>query len=478
MGFGGVHGDMAEAYAWGQEVQLGYFKHPPFWAWLTFAWFEVFPRENWSFYLLSALNGAAGLWGAWALAGLFLGRSERLIVVLLLMLTPCYGLMALKLNANTILLSLWPWTTYFFVRSLKTRSIADSMLLGLFAGLGMLSKYYTLLLLAALFAAALLSEERRRYFRSPAPYVAAALCALMFLPHVWWVAEHGGPLRYAKSRFEFTTLETLGWSLGTTGAPLVFCGGAIIVLLAALRVSPAAALQKVSGWAARPANAWIMALALLPFLITLAMGFIGQAKISTAYTIPIFYMVPILALMALGQGFNERAARIIAGCAAVILAGVTVGSPAIAFARFKFEAPTAVEPRMEVAAAATELWHTEMPGKLEIVAGTNVYAESISFYSPDSPSQFIGFNYDWSPWITPARIKEEGLLIVCTATDVVCLERSKTMTTAGSKQFVRRFAKELYGVRAAEHEFVFTLVPRLEGAQLSHLVSGRGVGGG
>src|SRR3990172_10423637 len=80
---GGIHGDMAEAYAWGQEVQLGYFKHPPFWAWLTFAWFEIFPRENWSFYLLSALNGTAGLWGTWALAGLFLGRSERLIVVLL-----------------------------------------------------------------------------------------------------------------------------------------------------------------------------------------------------------------------------------------------------------------------------------------------------------------------------------------------------------------------------------------------------------
>ena len=117
LGFGGIHGDMGEAYAWGQELQLGYDKHPPFWAWLTFAWFEIFPRENWSFYLLASLNAAAGLWGTWVLAGQFLRPHQRLAVVLLLMLSPCYSVMALKLNANTILLSLWPWATYFFVRS-------------------------------------------------------------------------------------------------------------------------------------------------------------------------------------------------------------------------------------------------------------------------------------------------------------------------------------------------------------------------
>jgi hypothetical protein len=334
----------------------------------------------------------------------------------------------------------------------------------------MLSKYYTLLLLAALLAAALLSAERWRYFRSPAPYLAAAVCALMFLPHVWWVIEHGGPLAYAKSRFEFTTLETLRWSLDTTAAPLVYCGFALAVLLIALRLSPAAALRKLAGWAAVPANAWILPLAVLPFALTLAMGFIGQAKVSLAYTIPIFYMVPIAALMAFGQGFDERAGQIIAACAALVLVVATLGSPAIAYARFKFEAPTAVEPRMEVASAATALWHAEMPGKLEIVAGTNVYAESIAFYSPDSPSQFIGFNFDWSPWITARRIRQDGLLIVCTAADPECLEESKKRMTAGSKQLVRRIAKEFYGTLGAEREFVFTLIPRLDEPRLSQLV--------
>jgi hypothetical protein len=38
-----IHNDMAEAYDWGREFQLGYFQHPPFWAWIAGLWFEVFP---------------------------------------------------------------------------------------------------------------------------------------------------------------------------------------------------------------------------------------------------------------------------------------------------------------------------------------------------------------------------------------------------------------------------------------------------
>ena len=38
-----IHNDMAEAYVWGQEFQLGYNQHPPFWAWICGLWF------SWSF---------------------------------------------------------------------------------------------------------------------------------------------------------------------------------------------------------------------------------------------------------------------------------------------------------------------------------------------------------------------------------------------------------------------------------------------
>ena len=66
-----IHNDMAEAYAWGREFQLGYNQHPPFWAWICGAWFMVFPRAGWVFAILTSLNAAIGLLGSWKLIGRF-----------------------------------------------------------------------------------------------------------------------------------------------------------------------------------------------------------------------------------------------------------------------------------------------------------------------------------------------------------------------------------------------------------------------
>ena len=41
-----IHNDMAEAYVWGRQFELGYFQHPPFWAWVAGLWFEVFPPHR------------------------------------------------------------------------------------------------------------------------------------------------------------------------------------------------------------------------------------------------------------------------------------------------------------------------------------------------------------------------------------------------------------------------------------------------
>lgn len=103
-----IHNDMAEAYVWGREFQLGYFQHPPFWAWIAGLWFEVFPRADLAFTLLATLNAGLGLYGSWLLIGDFADGDRRLAATVLLLLTPFYTFLALKFNANSIFLSLWP----------------------------------------------------------------------------------------------------------------------------------------------------------------------------------------------------------------------------------------------------------------------------------------------------------------------------------------------------------------------------------
>jgi len=160
---GAIHNDMAEAYAWGHEFQLGYEKHPPFWAWLAGVWFEFFPRSDWAFALLAMSNAGLGLYGSWMLIGDFADGERRLAATALLLLTPFYTFLALKYNANSIFLSLWPWTMHFFIRSIDDCHLADAILFGLFIGLALLSKYLAVILAATCFVAALVHPLRRAY---------------------------------------------------------------------------------------------------------------------------------------------------------------------------------------------------------------------------------------------------------------------------------------------------------------------------
>ena len=166
---GALHQDMIEAYSWGREFQLGYYKHPPFWAWIAGAWFEVFPRTNWAFYLLANLNAGIAILGVWQLAGLFTQGMHRLNATLLIVLIPFYTIQGHQYNANYMQLSLWPWTVYFFVISMEHRRLRDAIAFGVLAAAGMLSKYYSALLLMSCFAASFAHPDWRRYYRSPAP---------------------------------------------------------------------------------------------------------------------------------------------------------------------------------------------------------------------------------------------------------------------------------------------------------------------
>ena len=119
---GAIWDDMLEAWAWGQQFQLGYYKHPPLYAWVAGLWFKILPRSDASCYALSALNIGAGLVGVWRLSGLLLRRYARLSTVSLLLFTPSFQYLATNFNANTILLSIWPWTAYYFVKPLQSNS--------------------------------------------------------------------------------------------------------------------------------------------------------------------------------------------------------------------------------------------------------------------------------------------------------------------------------------------------------------------
>ena len=162
------YGDMVENYAWGQTWEWGSFKHPPLFAWLVRLWFSVFPTEVWAYFLLSYVNAAVGALGIVALATLWLPPSHdvrrdnaRLLALLFALASLPYANLAAKFNADTVLLSLWPWTAFCFFRAARPgAALGWSVALGVLAAAAMLGKYFSGVLLLSLFLISLLRPWR------------------------------------------------------------------------------------------------------------------------------------------------------------------------------------------------------------------------------------------------------------------------------------------------------------------------------
>jgi len=456
-----IHGDMAEAYVWGREFQLGYNQHPPLWAWICGAWFLVFPRAGWAFALLASLNAGVGLLGAWRLIGCFASRDKRSAATLLLLLTPFYTFLAYKYNANSIFLSIWPWTLFFFVRSLDGRAPSDAVWFGACMGLALLSKYYALILAATCLIAALQHPSRARYFASASPYVSVAVAAALCAPHLAWLAASGAPpLRY------LSRISGLGFAAAGLFAAKAFFGAlaqnAVVFAVVAIvaRARPGEAAATIRAQAANPRFRLIAILATAPLILTVVAGLALRTKVSTNMLIGTFSLMPLLAIEIAGSRRVERLGVVAARLAAALSLGALVASPAVALARAWFSRDANdVQPRRELAVEATRLWREKTGRPLAYVAGSDFYESAVVFYSPERPHGFIHFDFFRNRWVTPRLLAEGGLLSVCVADDGACLAATAALATEQATRTEIALAHEFFGRRAEPVSFVVTVIP-------------------
>jgi 4-amino-4-deoxy-L-arabinose transferase-like glycosyltransferase len=453
----GLNHDMIESYVWGHEFQLGYYKHPPFWAWVAGLWFHVFPTNGSSFAVLSAINAGLGLLGCWYLVGCFTSGNKRLAAVALLLASPFYTLFAYKYNANTIFLSIWPWTAYFFLRSMQSRAPVDAVLLGILAGIAALSKYYAIVLLFSCLVASILHSQRRAYFRSASPYLSVASCGAVIAPHVGWLIVNGfQPFHY----FEGETGHGLAFVAHQTIDLFAQYLLPQIVIVLVVLFGGGARFSSRLGHLARE-NRVLLVLACGPFVLTVFLSVLFRVLITSNTALSTFCLAP-LALIELTEGGNiarmKRAALALAAASTVV---ALLAAPVLAYAHavgLMRGTPGINDPSEELAGAATTMWHATMRSPVAFVAGTQLYADSIVFYSPDHPSELIDFDHEKSPWVSKAALLRGGLLIACLASDQKCLLQAAAQT--GGRTLTERISLQhkAFGQSGRMVEFVLFLV--------------------
>ena len=420
-----LSGDMVEAFAWGQGFEWGYAKHPPLMAWMAGAWFAVMPLTQSSFALLAALNTAIGLAGFALLCREFLPRRWWLPALAAAMLTPGTTTMAMRFNANAVLVATWPWATAFFVRFMRRGRAADALACALACALAMLGKYFSAVLLAALLLAALAHSPWRARLASRNTVLALAALAVLLAPHLTWLAGHDfGPLVYMREATHLANDSPLQRAIHFGYSHLAFpvLGFGLIavsVLGPGRRPMVVAALRDLLRPSASPA--WT--LALLPVLLTVIVTALTGARTSVVWGLPMSMgLVLLFATRLAAQGIAPQP-RAAATYLAVIWLAVVALAPLAWWLDARRQAPTAADPREELAQAVSAEWSRRYETPLRWVCGTAALAAAVSFYADTHPRYWSAVDTRrHTPWADPATLRAQGSAMVCDLADRGCRE--------------------------------------------------------
>ena len=411
-----LHHDLLEFYAWGRTPAWGYDNHPPLGPWMATAWFAVFPTQDWAFTLLAALNAALGLYCVDLVARQYLSGEKRLLVQVLLLLTPAFTFHGLRLNATNLLLWTWPLATFCFLRAFRTRTLGWAVAAGAAAALAMLGKYVSGVLVAGFALAALLHPARSAYLRSPSPYVSALVGFVLLAPNIGWLlASEASPLRFAmrshgdasNARVLFVTTRYLLAALAYTSVMLL---AAWFVLR--LRRSEWRDALWPSDPDRRPLAVISWTLLLLPCGLALALGL----RLLSLSSLPGVFPLPIL-LLATAQGYAPERARLLPRAVAILACALLILAPVHAYLLQRYGTRQASNHYRLVTAEIEKLWRAHTAQRLAFVGGERQIAVAVSFYSADHP-QFIQDTDDISP---AGPFPERNTALVCSADKAPCV---------------------------------------------------------
>jgi hypothetical protein len=151
-----------------------------------------------------------------------------------------------------------------------------------------------------------------------------------------------------------------------------------------------------------------------PLVLAVIGAAVSGSSLKVAWGSSMFNLAGILAIALTSRHFNGEALRRISVCAGVLLIVLPLGyALVIAVWSLRAGAPLRVNwPQAEISERFVDLWERETRQPLRIVSGNRWIAGLVGVTAADNPSILSGPELAASPWITPARLEKEGMLVV------------------------------------------------------------------
>lgn len=442
---GDLHPDVLETWTLGRSIEWGSAKHPPLMSWVARAWTSVFPLTNWSFQLMALTNSAIALWIVDLISRRFVQGNKRLIVLLLLMLTPIYQFHAQRFNANSVLLATWPLATYCFLRSFETRQLGWAVAAGAAAALAMLGKYYSVFLIVSFIFAATLHQGRRAYFSSAAPWVSMITGLVALAPHLHWLATTGAkPFDYALATHAGKPFDR------SLADALLFAPGAAMVL-----ALPAAAWILIAGdrlrkfrqdFLALNEGLWLLFLVSIGTVVFPPIAAVAlKSDLQPIWALQGLFLFAILVVCGASYPILRlHTVKLAAAAFGIAVLSVVVVAPGHALYRNSYPLHEGRNFYRKAAEELTRRWHLHSDKKLLAVGGDDDLAFAVAFYSPDHPLYERPLvNPNTAPTLDSALLGK-GWASLCLDEDEACIN-----AIANTALFAPRFVSHRFKVSSS-----------------------------
>lgn len=189
----GFHRDELLHLSASEHLDWGYFEFPPFIAFVGKLSYIFFDYALWGVRLFPTLAGLAILILCCLMAKEMGGKSKAILLagISVLAFIPFYRNHTLFQPVAFDQL-FWCLGYYYVVKYINAKNKRDLLLLGLFAGLGLLNKY-TMLIWGFGITIGLLFYDRGTLFKSKWLYISGLIAFVVFLPNLIWQVGHGIP---------------------------------------------------------------------------------------------------------------------------------------------------------------------------------------------------------------------------------------------------------------------------------------------
>jgi len=383
--------DTIEALAWGSNLDWGYNKHPPMSAFLVEIFYQIFGAQDWSYYLLSQICVIISFIVVFKFAeDFFNNKVFCLLSVLLLEGIYFYNFTTSEFNVNVCLMPFWALTVLYLWKGFKDNKIIDWLLVGIFAGLGFLSKYLFIYLGVAMDVFLIYMIYKKKIdFKCLSSLITFLI---VLLPHLIWLTENNyTTITYGLDRTGISDQNFLDHIIH----PLIFLGKQIGILIPFFLMLLFLISKLKTNFNFKDNKLlFLLAINIVPIALVFLTSMIMGVKIRTMWMTPFYLFFGVLVIYIFQSQINLNKLK---GFTAVFLILFIFSPFAYAYVSITETEKRTDYPGKKVANEVQKIWDNSHESKIAYVIGNEWYAGNLSYHLKSRPVWLGQINPPCSP---------------------------------------------------------------------------------